>query len=143
MQDRPTAPELLAAAREFLEGELAPAVGDAQLRYRLLIAAHALATVERELADEGARLGAELAALDALLGRPPAAPPADLSQLRQRVLDVNGELCERIRRGDADAGAWRDQVVAHLEAAVTDKLRVNNPALLALLLAERGEASGS
>ena len=43
MNDRPTAAELLAAARQFLEAELIPTLGDARLRFQTLVAANVLA----------------------------------------------------------------------------------------------------
>jgi hypothetical protein len=50
--DRPTAPELLEAATEFLEGEILPALDDHRLRFRTLVALNALGIARRELASE-------------------------------------------------------------------------------------------
>src|SRR3954451_20477979 len=50
MGDRPTAPELAEAVREFLETELLPLFDDPRLRFRTLVAMNALAIVEREVA---------------------------------------------------------------------------------------------
>jgi len=131
MQDRPTAAELLQAIRECLETEIIPALGDPRVRYQALIAAHALGILERELPGEDARLRAELAALDGLLGRRrPAPPPETLDALRGEVLAANRELALRIRQGQADDGPFRERVLAHLEAVVEEKLRINNPARL-------------
>lgn len=49
--DRPTAAELAAAVREFLETEVLPATGDQRLRFRTLVAMNALGIVEREVAS--------------------------------------------------------------------------------------------
>ena len=46
--DRPSAGELAAAVREFLETEIAPALDDRRLRFRTLVAMNALSIVERE-----------------------------------------------------------------------------------------------
>ena len=46
--DRPTAGELAAAVREFLEAEILPIVDDHRLRFRTLVAMNALSIVERE-----------------------------------------------------------------------------------------------
>lgn len=46
--DRPTAAELAAAVREFLETEILPTIDDHRLRFRALVAMNALAIVERE-----------------------------------------------------------------------------------------------
>src|SRR4051812_46875744 len=58
MADRPTAAELAAAVREFLESELLPLFDDPRLRFRTRVAMNALGIVEREVAapppDRGA-----------------------------------------------------------------------------------------
>lgn len=136
MQDRPTVLELLQVVRDFLEREVTPAVPDARLRYHLLIAANLLRIVEREVPGAAPALRAELGALADLLGFPRPVPAPDPEGLREQVLAANRELCERIRRGLADAGPWRERVLAHVRGAVEDKLRVNNPAALQALLAE-------
>lgn len=46
--DRPTAGELAAAVREFLEAEILPTLDDHRLRFRTLVAMNALSIVERE-----------------------------------------------------------------------------------------------
>jgi hypothetical protein len=48
MSDRPTAGELAAAVREFLESEILPTLDDPRLRFRTLVAMNALGIVERE-----------------------------------------------------------------------------------------------
>ena len=48
MTDRPTASELAAAVREFLEAEILPTLDDHRLRFRALVAMNALSIVERE-----------------------------------------------------------------------------------------------
>lgn len=128
--DRPTAFELIRAVREALEQEVGPRLTDARLRYRILIAANVLRIVERELPGEDVRLGAELAALDALLGRAGRAAPATLEALRQAVREGTRELAERIARGEADAGPWRARVLAHVRETVAARLAINNPAAL-------------
>src|SRR4051812_14814119 len=50
MADRPTAAELAAAVREFLETELLPVLDDPRLRFRTLVAMNALGIIEREAA---------------------------------------------------------------------------------------------
>src|SRR5207302_6017650 len=52
MNDRPTAVELVAAARQYLERELIPTLSDARLRFQTLVAANVLSIVERELQTE-------------------------------------------------------------------------------------------
>lgn len=57
--DRPTAAELAQAVREFLEGEILPALSDHRLRFRTLVAMNALGIVERETAAPPADRGAD------------------------------------------------------------------------------------
>ena len=59
MNDRPTAAELIAAVRVYLEGELLPTLTDQRLRFQTLIAANVLSISERELASEEAELADE------------------------------------------------------------------------------------
>lgn len=47
-RDRPTAAELAAAVRGFLEAEILPALDDHRLRFRTLVAMNALGIVARE-----------------------------------------------------------------------------------------------
>jgi hypothetical protein len=129
MQDRPTAPELLEGVRLFLEEEIVPVL-EGRRRFHALVAANVLAIVGREWAGEEDALVAEWQRLAALLGGEAAAPPR-LAALRAAVREANTALAERIRRGDADAGAFRDAVRAHLVETVRDKLRVANPRLVA------------
>ncbi|HLB03990.1 MAG TPA: phosphotransferase, partial [Gaiellaceae bacterium] len=71
--DRPTAGELAAAVREFLEMEILPTLDDHRLRFRTLVAMNALSIVERESPR-------------------PAAPD-----------EADAELARRIRAGEARA----------------------------------------
>ena len=129
MQDRPTAEELLAAVRAFLEDDVVPAL-DGPRRFHARVAANVLAIVARELDGEDARLRAEWAALVTLLGRDASAPPDGLPALRAAVREATEELAARVRRGDADAGPFRDAVRAHVRAVVREKLNVANPRLV-------------
>ena len=142
MQDRPAATELLAAVRQFLRDEVAPALGDPRLRFRALIAANVVGIVERELAGEEGRLLAEWERLGALLGvgiSPTVElSPATLDELRAAIDARKRELCERIQAGEADEGPWRREVLAYARWSVEEKLRVANPRYLARLAGESG-----
>jgi hypothetical protein len=50
MPDRPTAPELVEAVREYLETEVLPLLDDDRMRFRALVAINALVIAGRELA---------------------------------------------------------------------------------------------
>jgi hypothetical protein len=54
MQDRPTAVELIEAVRDFLAGEVAPALADRSLRYRMRIALHVRASWRASAGEETA-----------------------------------------------------------------------------------------
>ncbi len=67
--------------------------------------------------------------LDELLVAPEPLP-AEHAAVARRLRERTEELCERIRRGDADGGPWRAAVLAHLRQTVTEKLAVANPKLV-------------
>lgn len=127
MQDRPTYDELLAAIEHFLDAEVVPNLEGAR-GFHARVAANALRTVRRELADEDEHLSAQWEGLDALLG--PAEPPTDRAGLREGLSTRNVELCERIRAGEADGGPFADDVRAHIRGTVRHKLSVSDPGLL-------------
>jgi hypothetical protein len=125
VQDRPTAPELLDAVREFIATELLPTVHDPRLRFRTLVAANLLDLVNRELALEPALLRAEWEGLGTLLGDA-GPPPAEVGELAAGVAARNAALCRLIRGDGAPAGTAAAQL-----AAVRGKLEVANPRYLA------------
>lgn len=124
MQDRPTYDELLAAVERFLDDEVV-AKHEGALRYQGRVAANVVRIVRRELQHEDEQLAREWAGLDALLGA--ADRPDGRAALREALAQRNEELCARIRDGDADAGPFRDAVLAHVRQVVRDKLLVTNP----------------
>jgi len=125
MNDRPTSVELLRAVERFLEREVVPNL-DGPRRYHARVAANVVAIVAREIETEEAQLDEEWQRLDALLG-PADAKPAARDALRAALGERTRDLALRIRRGDADAGAWRSQLIAHLRRTVADKLAVSRP----------------
>lgn len=127
MQDRPTYSELLAAVQHFIETDVMPAL-DGPKKFHARVAANVLAIVRRELEHEDAQWQGEWARLDALLGT--AELPTEHRAVARRLHERTEELCDRIRRGDADSGPWRDTVLAHLRRTVRDKLVVANPRLV-------------
>jgi hypothetical protein len=127
MQDRPNYSELLAAIEHFLHTEIVPNTEGAR-GFHARVAANAVRTVRRELEVEDDQLAREWAGLDSLLGL--AAQPLGRAALREGIAARNAELCERIRRGEADSGAFGDQVRDHARRTVRAKLSVTNPDLL-------------
>ncbi len=124
MQDRPHAPELAAAVREFLETEILPTIADHRLRFRTLVAMNGLGILERELELGPALLRREVERLAQVLGRDEPLPQ-DLERLRALARELNAELARRIRAGDAPDGALQA-----VKAAIADKLRVASPRYL-------------
>jgi uncharacterized protein DUF6285 len=126
MQDRPDAQELLEAVRMFLEEQVVPAL-DGTRQFHARVAANVLAIVGRELAAGEHVLAAERGRLLALLGVPGGNEPESGASLAASVRTLNETLAERIRRGDADEGAWRSEVLAHLRATSAERLAIANP----------------
>jgi hypothetical protein len=133
MQDRPTLTELIDAVRGFLERDVVTAL-EGTTKFHARVAVNVLAIVAREIEREPTQLADEWQRLDALLGAEPLPPPAELRDAVRRRTDA---LCDRIRAGEADAGAFRSAALAHVRATVREKLTIANPKLLAV--AEPGE----
>jgi Domain of unknown function (DUF6285) len=115
-QDRPTAAELVASVREFLERDVMPAT-EGRVRFHSRVAVNALGIVERELNDAAAFEASERARAGAILGHD--GPARDLER----------ELAAAIRAGELDVRG--DEVRAHVRATVREKLLVANPNYLA------------
>jgi uncharacterized protein DUF6285 len=126
MQDRPDARELLEAVRNFLEEQVVPAL-EGTRQFHARVAANVLAIVGREIADGDAALRTEWTRLCTVLGEPASTPPESGAALVAAVRALNETLVARIRRGDADTGPWRLQVLTHLRLMAADRLAVANP----------------
>lgn len=124
MHDRPTVDELLRAVELLFDEQLVPSLDGAR-KYNARVAANVVRMVRRELQHEERQLDGEWRGLDHLLGA--AAQPATIARTRDELRARNEELSERIREGDADAGDFRDLVIAHLRDVVYAKLEVSNP----------------
>ena len=140
MQDRPTAPELVAAVRQFLNDEIVPGLVDPRLRFRALVAANVLSIVERELLGDEAVLREEYRRLAALErpGDDPTELPDTVTTLRAAIDARARDLCARIRAGEAESGPWRQDVLAYTRWSVREKLRIANPRYLARVEGEAG-----
>jgi hypothetical protein len=126
MNDRPDAAELLAAVERFLEETAVPAL-EGPAKYHARVAANVVRIVAREFATEDEHLAREWDGLAALLGAEGDAKPGERAALRDAIAARNAELVRRIRAGDADAGAFRTALIAHLSRVVADKLDVAQP----------------
>jgi len=125
VNDRPDVAELLAAVERFLEESAVPAL-DGPAKYHARVAANVVRIVARELATEDEHLAREWDGLTALLGGD-AAKPDERASLRDAITARNEELVRRIRAGDADAGAFRAELIAHLSRVIADKREVSQP----------------
>ncbi|MBS1106702.1 MAG: hypothetical protein H6Q91_2204 [Deltaproteobacteria bacterium] len=126
MNDRPSATELLAAVERFLEETAVPGL-EGPAKYHARVAANVVRIVARELATEDEHLAREWDGLAALLDSQGEPKPDERASLREAIVARNQELVRRIRAGDADAGAWRGELIAHLSRVVADKLDVAQP----------------
>jgi hypothetical protein len=107
--DRPSAAELVAAVREFLEADVLEST-EGRVRFHTRVAINVLSIVERELA-----LGPDQAAAHAI-------------RLARLGFADEAGLAAAIRAGDLDDRA--DEVRAALLESVRDKLLVANPRYL-------------
>jgi Domain of unknown function (DUF6285) len=130
MNDRPTAEELVAAVRQFLEGELIATLTDARLRFQTLVASNVLTIVERELQLEEDQLLREWQWLAEVLELSGPAPER-LAALRKALRQANLQLCQRIRQGAFDQHSSFLELTRQLRQSVERKLQVANPRYLA------------
>jgi hypothetical protein len=140
MNDRPTAAELVAATRLYLEKELLPILTDARLRFQTLVAANVLSVVERELQGEEEQLHEDWEWLAPVLHVSGPAPQR-LPELQRSVREAHEELCRQIRAGDYDEPARFQSLAQLLRRSVERKLEVANPRYLASFRGEGPEPS--
>jgi hypothetical protein len=129
MHDRPSAVELIEAARRHLAEEVAPALGEPRLRFRTLVAANVLAIVGRELLLSEAQTAAEWERLAALLDRKKDRP-LSLHQQAEEIAAMNQELCRQIEAGRFDETEQWQTLLAQCRQTAEDKLAVANPGFL-------------
>jgi hypothetical protein len=138
MYDRPTAQELLDAARTHLETHVIPVIkGDRKLYFQTLVAINVLRIVERELGHYEAHLGAEWSRLRDLL-QLDTPIPNNQRGLMTEVVAQNHLLAEAIRAGEYDSS---QALFDHLKATTTEQLEVANPLFLMKILAEINDPS--
>jgi hypothetical protein len=115
LHDRPTAAELVAAVREYLERDVMTAT-EGRLAFHARVAVNVLGMVERELELGAAQDAEEHARLVDLLGR------------EGTVHELTEALAAGIRDGSVDV-PWGD-LVEGVRGTVRAKLEVANPGYL-------------
>lgn len=123
MQDRPSAAELLKAAREFCERDLVPSL-TGRVRFHARVLQNVLGILEREWAGEEDAVQAEWERLRTLLAKRND-QPATFGATRDEVVAWNKELGSRIRAGELD-DRW-DETVEAVYETVKQKLAIANP----------------
>ncbi|MGE5595511.1 MAG: DUF6285 domain-containing protein [Hyphomicrobiales bacterium] len=123
MQDRPTATELLDALAAFMRDRAANA-RDRWERFQFQVAANSMGILERELKMDDGFMREEWRSLDELLGPEPM--PEGQHAFTRRLSERNGELVERIQRGDFD-GENEAKLLPYLYQTVVNKVRIASP----------------
>jgi predicted nucleic acid-binding protein len=125
MQDRPDKLKLLESVARFLGEELAPAIEDRGLAFRVRIAAWLTQMVALELLLGDAQDAAQLQRLRELFaetGDVPAAP----AKIQEAIAHLEARLVDRIREGDL-GDAERERITAHVKQSLREKLVVVQP----------------
>ncbi len=125
MQDRPDKLKLLESVARFLGEELAPAIEDRGLAFRVRIAAWLTQMVALELLLGDAQDAAQLQRLRALFGEE-ADAPATAAKLHEAIAHLETRLVDRIREGALD-DAERARITAHVKQTLREKLVVVQP----------------
>ncbi len=116
MSRRPTAIELLEAAREHIT-QVAGTLHDPRLKFQTLVAAHVLGVVMREIMDEGIEPEGNprrMAPITALMGHP----------------STDADLCAAIREGAFDSGPATQALIMALITRVEADVALWNPGFL-------------
>jgi ATP-dependent protease HslVU (ClpYQ) ATPase subunit len=122
MQDRPTAQELLKAAKDFVERDLLPAL-EGRVQFHARVLQNVLSILEREWEGEETAVRAEYDRLRALLALEEG--QESFAELRESVRAANTELAKKIRSGEMDDRF--DETLVALDRTVQEKLAIANP----------------
>lgn len=130
MYDRPTAEELIEAARMHLESAIIPVVRqDRRLYFQTLVAINVMRIVERELSLGPDHARTEWERLNDLEGTQTPIPDR-LAEIKAALKARNTDLSAAIRAGEYDSESKRRALFDHLAASVVEQLQVANPRLL-------------
>lgn len=131
MRDLPTGDQLLDTARTLLRESLLTVL-PAEKRHEALMVANAMSIAMRQLENGDEPERQELEALSRILA---PGTPSDLGSdraPREQLMALNRRLCQAIRCGDADAGAFRDAVRVHLRSVARRRVQESNPKYLGI-----------
>lgn len=133
MYDRPTANELITAARSHIETNILPLAKthNFKLYFQTLVAVNVMRIVGRELEWDDQHRQQYGARLQALLGAD--APVTTATPLQAHLAEANTILCQQIRAGERDND---DVLFDHLLQTSIEQLTVANPKFLATLAEE-------
>ncbi len=112
MMDQPSMLELVTAVRDFIEQRAMPEL-KGHTAFHARVAANALSIVKRELETGGESAEAEQKRLTILLGQDGS------------LMDLNRELCRRIREGSI--GLDSPGLAEHLTLTTRDKVAIDQP----------------
>ncbi|CAA0105489.1 DUF6285 domain-containing protein [Zhongshania aliphaticivorans] len=115
---QPNVSQLCDALQEFLTTEVAPAVDDEAIKYKLKIATNVLGIIARESEQGGDFRHLEHSALNEYLG-------TDSESSGPEWTDVNQRLLDHIRSGDI--ASREDDLLATLERITIAKMAIDNP----------------
>lgn len=141
MYDRPTAAELLDAARMHLETAVIPVIREKRkLYFQTLVAINVMKIVGRELDLGAEHAEAEWDRLNALTGAYTPLPPR-LEQIKAGLAERNTELSTHIREGAYTDDDQRGALFDHLLATTVEQLTVANPRFLGKIQQEMQDPS--
>ena len=120
--DQPSMLELVEAVRSFIETKAMPEL-KGHTAFHARVAANALGIVARELERGPSSAEGELERLKALLGH------------NGTMIELNRELCQRIRSGTLDIAS--EALEQHLELTTLDKVAIDQPNYSGLKLARQ------
>jgi len=112
MMDQPSILELVTAVRDFIEQRAMPEL-EGHTAFHARVAANALSIVKRELETGGPSGEAERKRLRALLHQDGS------------LMELNRELCRRIREGGLDLDS--PGLAEHLTLTTRDKVAIDQP----------------
>src|SRR5262245_4376102 len=136
MNDKPSVNELLEAAYQHLETQVAPVLhDDRKLYYQTLVAINVLKIIQRELQHGNEHLKEEWTRLN-FVQNLTTPYPDDADEVLPALSERNRKLCEEIDAGRYDYMPARAALFEHLLVTTRKQLEVANPRYLEALAEE-------